>query len=40
MEEGIASKEVYGLSLIDFKFIFDDHDEFEDSESFKDEYSR
>ena len=34
MEEGVASEEVNGLGLINFEFVFDDHDEFEDGEGF------
>lgn len=40
MKEGISCKEVDSLGVIDFEFVLDDHDEFEDGESFDDQNSK
>lgn len=39
MEQGIIGKQIDGLCVIQLQFFLDDHDEFEDGETFKDEYS-
>ena len=39
MQESIACKKVDGFGVANFEFIFDDHDQFEDSKCFKDENS-
>ena len=36
MEKSIASEKIDGFSLVNFESIFDNHDEFEDSECFED----
>jgi len=40
VKEGISCKEVDSLGVIDFEFVLDDHDEFEDGESFDDQNSK
>jgi hypothetical protein len=39
LEESVAGKQVDGLGVVELQFFFNDHDQFEDCESFEDENS-
>jgi hypothetical protein len=39
VQQSVACKEVDGLGMVELKFLFDDHDQFENGKRFEYEYS-